>query len=75
MMPYGNISGSRLPQAMDDTKPITWTNVGFSLVMFCGIDLGAISLWVPPLLLCIMSLKIILLKFLSLFLRANELLC
>ena len=39
-----------------------WTNVDFSFVRFCGILLRAISQRVPKLLLCIMSLKIKLLK-------------
>ena len=47
----------------DGTKPgtklmITWTNVDFSLMRFCGIRLRAISQQIPKLLFCIISLKI-----------------
>ena len=45
---------------------ITWTNVDFSSVRFCGIHLRAISHWVTKPLCCILSLKIILLKLLHL---------
>ena len=37
---------------------ITWTNLYFSLVRFCGIHLGAISQWVPKLLFSLMHLQI-----------------
>ena len=52
--------------------PITWTNVDFSLVRFCGIHLRAISLWVLKLLFCIMSLKSILLRLLPHLPGASE---
>ena len=54
---------------------ITWTNVDFSLlvVRFCGTHMGAISHWVPKLLFCTMSLKIILLKSLLHLSWPNEL--
>ena len=45
-------------------QAITWTNVEFSLVKFCGIHLRTISQRAPKLLFCIMRLKIILLKLL-----------
>ena len=51
-------------------QAIIWTNVHFSLVRFCGILLRTISHWIPMLLLCVMSLKI---KLLKLSPRANEL--
>ena len=49
-----------------------WTNVGFSLLRFCGIHLRVIS-GVPQLLFYIMSLKIMFLKSLPHLPGANEL--
>ena len=49
------------------------TNVDFSLVRFYGIHLWAISQWMDKLLFSIMSLKIILLKFMPHHPGANEL--
>ena len=43
-------------------QTITWTNIDYSLVRFCGIQLRAISQRVPKLLFCIMNLKMSLLK-------------
>ena len=41
---------------------ITWTNIDFSLEMYCDIREKTISRQVPKLLLCIMSLEITLLE-------------
>ena len=46
-------------------RGITHPNVLLSLVRFCRIHLGSISQWVTKLLLCIIDLKIILLKLLT----------
>ena len=54
-------------------QAITWTSVDFSLVRFFGIHLRAIPQWALKLLFCIMSLKILLLKFLLHLPGANEL--
>ena len=45
-------------------QAITWTNVDFSLVRFCGIYLKAISQQVSNIQFCVLNLKIILLKLL-----------
>ena len=57
--------GSLLAQVMAWWhQAITWSNFDVLLLSFCSIDLRAISQWVPKLLLCVMSLKIVLIKFL-----------
>ena len=50
-----------------------WTNVWFSWVQFFGIHLGAISLWLSKLPMCMMSFRIILLKLLPRLPGVNEL--
>ena len=52
---------------------ITWTDVDFSSMRFCGIHHKAISQWLPNLLFCIKSLKIIVSKLLPHLPGANEL--
>ena len=54
---------------------ISWTNVNFSILRFCGIHLRAISHQVPKLPVCIVGFKILLLKLLPHVLGANELRC
>ena len=54
-------------------QAITWTNVHFSSVRFCGIHLGAISQGFPKLLSCMMSLEMSLLKIPSHPLVSNQL--
>ena len=53
-------------------QAITWTNIDFSSVRYCGINLRAISRE-PQLLFSTMSLKTILLRLLPYLPRANEL--
>ena len=54
-------------------QAITWTNVDFKLVRFCGIHMRAISQWLAKLLFCIMNLKIIFLTLLPHLPGVNEL--
>ena len=54
-------------------QAITWTNFDFSLVRFCGINLRAISLWMPKQLFCVMCLEIVVLKQLAHLPGDNEL--
>ena len=54
-------------------QTITRTNFDFSVLGFCGFHLRAISEWIPKLLYCILSLKIIVLKLLPRLPGANEL--
>ena len=54
-------------------QAITWTNVNFSFVRFCGIHLRAISQWVSKLLFYIMSLNVILWTLITELSGANEL--
>ena len=49
---------------VDQHQAITWTNVDFSLIRFCDIDLRAILQRVSKLIFCIMSLNIVHLKLL-----------
>ena len=66
--PYGDIGLGqhwlRYWLAAWQHQAITCTNINFSLVWFCCIDLRAISQWVPKLPFCIMHLKNMLLKLL-----------
>ena len=54
-------------------QAITWTNVAFSLIRFCGIHLREILQQVPKQLFCIISLIIFHLKSLSHCPEVNEL--
>ena len=54
-------------------QTITWANIDFSQVRFCGILMRAISQRVPKLLFCVMGLKFMLSKLLLHLPGANEL--
>ena len=73
-MTYDNTGQHWLRQWLVDWwhQAITWINVEFSLMSFCGILLREISQQGHKL-LCIMDLKIILLELLPCFSGANEL--